>query len=112
MKGISNISAASSEVSKSCMNGIWPKLWPDCIPDSQDHDTTLASITENVTEIAKEIGLDDVEVGDINELLESHGEELSMEYLEQLAEQLSKEDTEEVKLTAMPVRTLTVKSMP
>jgi hypothetical protein len=51
------------------------------------------SITENVTEIAKEIGLDDVEVGDINELFESHGEELSMEDLEELAEQLSKEDT-------------------
>ena len=71
MKGISNISAAWSEVSKSCMNGIWRKLWPDCIPDSQEHDTTLVSITENATEIAKEIGLDDAEFGDINELHES-----------------------------------------
>jgi hypothetical protein len=94
------------------MNGVWRKLWPDCIPDSHEHDTTLASITDNVTEIAKEIGLDDVEVGDMNELLESHGEELSTQYLEELAEKLSKEDTEESESdSAMPVRTLTLKSM-
>ena len=112
MKGISNISAAWSEVSKSCMNGVWRKLWPDSIPDSQEHDTTLASITENVTKIAKEIGLDDVEVGDINELLERHCEELSTEDFEELAEQLSKGDTEESEAdSAMPVRTLTVNSM-
>jgi hypothetical protein len=43
----------------------------DCIPGSQEHDTTLAVITENVTEVGKEAGLDDVEVGVINELLES-----------------------------------------
>ena len=73
------------------MNGVWHKLWPDCIPDLQEHDTTLVSTTENVTEIAKEIGLDDVE---------------------ELAEQLSKEDTEESEAeSAMPVRTLTVKLM-
>jgi hypothetical protein len=33
----------------------------------------------SITEIAKEIGLDDVQVGDINELLDSHGKELSTE---------------------------------
>jgi hypothetical protein len=53
--------AAWSEVSKSCMNGVRRKVRPDCIPDSQGHDTALASITENVTEIAKETGLDDAE---------------------------------------------------
>jgi hypothetical protein len=67
---------------------------------------------EIVTEIADEIGLDDIEVGDINELLESHGEELSMEDLEELSEQLSKENTEESEAdSAMPARALTVKSM-
>jgi hypothetical protein len=46
------------------------------------------------------------------ELLETHGEELSMEDLEERAEQLSREDTEESEADpAMSVRTLTVKSM-
>jgi hypothetical protein len=65
-----------------------------------------------VTEIAKETGLDDAEVGDINELLENNGEELPTEDLEERAEQLSKDDTEESEAdSAMSVRTLTVKSM-
>jgi hypothetical protein len=34
-------------------------------------DTILISVTDNVSETAKEIELDDVEDGDINELLES-----------------------------------------
>jgi hypothetical protein len=71
MEGISHSSAAWSEVSKSYMNGVWCKLWPDRILVLQDHVIALASITEIVTDVAKEIGLDDVQVGDINELLES-----------------------------------------
>jgi hypothetical protein len=71
MKGISDISAAWSEVSNPCMNGVWRKVWPDCIPDSQEHDTALASITENVTEIAKQTGMGDAEVGDMRVTVKS-----------------------------------------
>jgi hypothetical protein len=69
MKGIYNILVAQSEVLKSCMNGMWHELWPDCILDLQEHDITLASVPENVIGITKETGLGDAEVGDINELL-------------------------------------------
>lgn len=41
---------------------------------------------------SKEIGPDAVEVGDINEFLDSHGKELSTEGLEELTKQLSKEN--------------------
>jgi hypothetical protein len=34
-----------------------------CIPDLQEQGTILVSIIENMTEIAKETGLEDVEVG-------------------------------------------------
>lgn len=61
------------------MNGVWCKLWPVCISDSQELDASLASITESVTEISKEIGLDDAEVGDINELLESNRDVITTE---------------------------------
>jgi hypothetical protein len=61
------------------MNAVWLKLRADCVLDSQQHDKALASIPENVTEIAKETRLDDVEDGDMNELLEGHGVELSTE---------------------------------
>jgi hypothetical protein len=40
------------------------------------HDTTIASIKQNVKEMAKEIGLD-VEVGNIHDLLDSHTEGIS-----------------------------------
>jgi hypothetical protein len=62
------------------MNGILFKLWPDYIPDSRKHDISLVSVTENVVKIAKETGLYDVEVGNVNENLNSHGEELSLEF--------------------------------
>jgi hypothetical protein len=61
------------------MNGVWRNLWPDCVLDSQQHDTALASIPENVTEVAKETRLGAVEDGDVNERLESQCEELSTE---------------------------------
>jgi hypothetical protein len=64
IKGISSISATWSEVSKSCTNGVWCKLCPSCIPDSQEKDKALASTAENVTDIARETGLDDAVVGD------------------------------------------------
>jgi hypothetical protein len=51
----------------------------DCIQDSYEHSTTLMSITETVTVVGKETGPDDAAVGDTNEVLENHGEELSTE---------------------------------
>jgi hypothetical protein len=44
-------------------------------------------------------------------VLERHDEELSAEDLEDLAEQMSYANTEKFKMTAMPVRTLAVKSL-
>jgi hypothetical protein len=49
----SSISVAWKEVSKSHTNGVLHKLWPDCIPEWQDHDTALVSTAENVTVTAK-----------------------------------------------------------
>jgi hypothetical protein len=76
MKGISNISAAWSEVPIIYdWHQVYGLTWPHsglagawhypCVSNREcDRDT-------------KEIRLDDAEVGDMNELLESHGEELS-----------------------------------
>jgi hypothetical protein len=53
---------------------IWGKVCPHCIRDSQKHYTSIA---DSVTEIAKGTELDAAEVGDLNELSDRHGEELS-----------------------------------
>jgi hypothetical protein len=79
MKSIPSNAAAWSAVSESYTIGIWCKLWPNYIPDSEDHGSAVASITRNAKEIRKEIGLGDVEGDDKIELLESHGEEFSVE---------------------------------
>jgi hypothetical protein len=50
-----------------------------CIPDLQEHGIACVLVAENVTEVAKRTGLNEVEVSDINGLLESYGEELSVE---------------------------------
>jgi hypothetical protein len=50
------------------MNGVWRRLTAFRI--RKKHDTAFVSITENVTEMAKAIGLDDAEGGDANRLLE------------------------------------------
>lgn len=61
--------------------------------------------------IAKERGFDDAEDGDINELFKSHGKMLSVEDSEEVAEQLSKQYTDESEAdSALWVRTLAVKS--
>jgi hypothetical protein len=63
-----------------------------------------------MTEIAKEIELNGIEFGDMNELIDSHGEEISMDDLEGLAEQVSKEYTEDKEAnSAMQIRKLTVR---
>jgi hypothetical protein len=46
---------------------------PDCILDLQEHDIARASVAENVTEVAKRTGLNEIEVDDINGLFESYG---------------------------------------
>jgi hypothetical protein len=62
MRGISNISEARSKMTYSCMNGVWHKVRPNYVPDSQQYDTALRSIAETMTEIGKEAGLNDVDV--------------------------------------------------
>jgi hypothetical protein len=53
------------------MSDVRRKLSPEFIPDLQEHNTTLLSIPDNVTETAKETGVDHVEDDDMNKLIDS-----------------------------------------
>lgn len=67
------------EVPRSCLNGVWKKLCPYFV-----HDFKGFSINDNVASanrksllFAQQLGFDELEDNDINELLQSHHEELS-----------------------------------
>jgi hypothetical protein len=88
------IAASWDEVSSLCMNGIWCKIWPQCVKDFQNFDKAL-DVTEELVSMAKKSGFDEVEESDIVELLESDCGELSNDELEELDSHREVEDEDQ-----------------
>ena len=76
------------------LNGVWMKLWPDCVSPSQGRieEEVIQDVIENVVEMGRQLGFEELEKEDVDGLLESHGEELSNEDLMHLREQIAAED--------------------
>lgn len=107
LKAITNIDSAWDEVSLSCMNGVWRKLWPEAVTDFVGIEP-VSDVAEDVSRMAKDVGIDNVDPDDVEQLLESHGEPLSREELEELAVQLQQHeaDTPDEGEELEPIRTL------
>ncbi|KAG7163220.1 Tigger transposable element-derived protein 1-like 104 [Homarus americanus] len=87
---------AWGDVSKDCLSGVWRKLLPDLIHDFTGFDASeeLPKIKENCVSLAKQVGFAEVEGADVEELLESHCEDLSTADLQQLVATGEIEDAE------------------
>ncbi|XP_064410189.1 tigger transposable element-derived protein 1-like [Latimeria chalumnae] len=79
---IDNISESWAEVTQQCMNGVWGKLWPESV--NRGFTDVVPSVNKDILKLAMTAGFDELEEKDIEEVLESHTEELTNEDLQQL----------------------------
>ncbi|XP_066489716.1 tigger transposable element-derived protein 1-like [Tiliqua scincoides] len=107
MHAIENISMSWKEVTSSCMNGVWCKMWPEACYDFNGFADASSDITRDIVNLANEAGMDEVDAEDVEELLNSHGEELTKEELEEIENQHAAEEEEDEMEGAPPVRNLT-----
>ncbi|XP_017772826.1 PREDICTED: tigger transposable element-derived protein 1-like [Nicrophorus vespilloides] len=103
-KGITNIDSAWEEVSRSCMNSAWSKLWPEAVINFTGSES-ISDIIDDICGISKLIGID-VQPDDVELLLKSHFEPPPDKDLLELAEQKleqqkTAEEVEELKPTRM-----------
>ncbi|CAM2111973.1 unnamed protein product [Caretta caretta] len=97
-KCIVNIGESWAEVTEACMNGVWGKLWPDCVDDFKGFKDVVPAMKKDILSLAKKTGFAEVEKARVTQLLQSHGEELTNEDLMQLeVMRAMEEDSQEVK---------------
>nr|XP_006114880.1 tigger transposable element-derived protein 1-like [Pelodiscus sinensis] len=99
---------AWAEVSSSCLNAVWHRIWPACVHEFREFDTEISEAKMQIVALAHEAGLEEADATDVQELLDSHGEELSIDELKLLDEQRLENEPEH----AEPViQTLSMKVM-
>ena len=109
---------AWAEVTVNCIRGAWQKLCPDYAVDFQGFslDSRLSEERLKCLSLAKQVGLDEVEEEDVNELLEAINEELTAEELQEVEDErirLEEQVEASTASTSSPVTTkqLTVKHL-
>ena len=94
LKAIDNIKMVWEEVTVSCLKGVWHKIWPS----NKNYGTnceTLDMLIKEMSEIAEEVGLDNVDLMSITEVLEIHSQPPSTEELYDLAQKLTEQQKED-----------------
>ena len=86
-----NISEVWKEIKDSSMNAVWQKLWPECVNDFGGFPITEPVVREIVT-LSHQVGFNEVTEGDVNNLLDSHAEELTNEDLMAIDQDSADED--------------------
>ena len=62
------------------MNGIWRKLWPNCVKNKKSvniENDECSRIHDDIAQIAASMNIEGMELPDITELIESHEDELT-----------------------------------
>ncbi|KAG8239600.1 hypothetical protein J437_LFUL018312 [Ladona fulva] len=80
-KAIDNVAAAWNEVKPSMMNSAWRNLWPECVNDFRGFEEPVEQIAKDIVKMGKEMGLNELEDDDVQDLLASHSEEISIQDL-------------------------------
>lgn len=89
------------EVPTKCLNGVWKKLCPQFVHSFEGFnvDDIVSKANKDTISYAQDLGLDEVEEEDIDQLLQSHRQELSNEDLLDI-EAENKREREEAEATA------------
>ncbi|XP_067125448.1 tigger transposable element-derived protein 1 isoform X1 [Centruroides vittatus] len=85
---------AWNEITELNLKGVWKKLCPHFVEDFEDFELLLEKETTTVVEIANRLNLE-VSAKDVNELLNSHEKEPTVEELIEIAEQGTVETDED-----------------
>ena len=72
---IQNINLSWRELKKTCMNGVWREIWPECVRKETEEVDALPSVRRELAELAREANFEGMEEDDINNLLISHNED-------------------------------------
>lgn len=88
MDAVANISLSWNEITKTSLKGVWKNIWPD-LSKSEDigHSVDMDEIVEEIVELAKQSGLDEVNVEDVEEMVQETAASLSNDELKELTEQ-------------------------
>ncbi|XP_042221465.1 tigger transposable element-derived protein 1-like [Homarus americanus] len=82
LKAVKNTGQSWKEVTDDNMNGVWRKLWLECVRTLKGIEETMPNIQRNIVELAKHmVGFEEVDEENVQELLNSHGEDLTNEEL-------------------------------
>jgi hypothetical protein len=110
-KTIDNIGDAWAEVTQSCMNGVWRKIWPDVVIDFHgfEPEEEISNSRHAIIDMARSLGFEEVNEANVKELLQYHMEELSNEDLLELEKEQSDENDESSDV--VPVKHLTTKQL-
>jgi hypothetical protein len=92
LNAITNIDSTWDKVSQFCMNGVWRKLWPEVVVIDFVRIEPVSEVAKDVSHMAKDVGIDNVDPDDVDQLLESHGEPLLREELEELVVELQQHE--------------------
>ena len=69
------------------MNGVWRHISPECINDFSSFTPTLPQVQQEIIRLARDVGFEEVNKEDVEEVLVSHEEDLTNEELMQLKQQ-------------------------
>jgi hypothetical protein len=97
MKGIKNIVAA------------WKKLWLEACNDFRRFEDYEAAVANDIVELANQRGMDDVDIDNVQELLQSQQKSLTNEELVELEQQRYTEDDDDSTYDDVPNRNLTIR---
>lgn len=91
------ITEARNDVTKACLHGIWHKILPYLIHDSKGFEPSeeLPQIKASCDALAEEVGFEEVEREDTEELLHSQAEVLSTQELQHLAAEAQMEGVQD-----------------
>ncbi|XP_053145989.1 tigger transposable element-derived protein 1-like [Hemicordylus capensis] len=96
---IENIAASLSEIKPHTWNVVWRKLWPRVVTSSPAAAVpSVSDEVQRITSLARAVGgegLEDIEAHEVQELLESHQEELMAEELEEMMQAAPESEGEE-----------------
>jgi hypothetical protein len=92
MKGNRNIAVAWEKVITNCMDNSWKKLWPEACHDFRGFEENEAAVTNDIVELANQLGMDEVDIDNVQELSQSHQTSLTNEELVELEQHRSTED--------------------
>uniref|UniRef100_A0A8C9R0F3 HTH CENPB-type domain-containing protein n=1 Tax=Scleropages formosus TaxID=113540 RepID=A0A8C9R0F3_SCLFO len=78
---IENIATAWEKIPEETMNAVWMKLLPEFVHDVKGFESVEKTIKEDIVKLAYRAGFEQVHTEDVEEVLDSHTEELTNEEL-------------------------------